>query len=172
MIRTPGAGKTKVAIAERTGKRDLADIRRGTERRRGGFERRESARDLSSLEIDPFRFMPLGRPPASLVNQQDRRIHDAVGQRLQAQGGKTCARLSWNDAATAGAVIEIFQDNAESNRTVPSSNTNAGILPSGFCCRTLSAGFMVSAGSILISPSRPSTLAPILILRTKGEDGE
>jgi hypothetical protein len=64
--------------------------------------------------------MPLGRPPASLVNQQDRRIHDAVGQRLQAQGGKTCARLSWNDAATAGAVIEIFQDDAgiEQDRAV------------------------------------------------------
>jgi hypothetical protein len=31
---------------------------------------------------------------------------------------------------------------------------------------------MVSAGSILMSWSRPSTLAAILILRTKGEDGE
>jgi hypothetical protein len=31
---------------------------------------------------------------------------------------------------------------------------------------------MVSAGSIRISWSRPSTLAPILILRTKGDDGE
>src|SRR5712664_1727014 len=49
---------------------------------------------------------------------------------------------------------------------------SAGILPSGFCCRTVSLGFMVSAGSIMMSRSVPSTLAAIRILRTKGEEGE
>src|SRR5215470_15594359 len=60
----------------------------------------------------------------------------------------------------------------ESNSTVPSSSTSAGILPSGFCRRTLSLGFIVSASSIAMSRSSPSTFAAIRTLRTKGEAGE
>src|SRR6516162_8041218 len=53
-----------------------------------------------------------------------------------------------------------------------SSSTSAAILPSGFCRRTLSLGFIVSAGSTAISRSSPSTFAAIRTLRTKGEAGE
>src|SRR6266849_5636900 len=60
----------------------------------------------------------------------------------------------------------------ESNSALPSSSTSVGILPIGFCCRTVSDGLVVSAGSILMSCSSPSTLAAIRILRTKGENGE
>src|SRR5262249_48404513 len=60
----------------------------------------------------------------------------------------------------------------ESNSTVPSSSTSDGILPSGFCSRTVSLAFIVSAGASPISRSSPSTLAAIRTLRTKGELGE
>ena len=60
--------------------------------------------------IDPFRLVPLGRPPTAFVHQQDRGIHHAVGERLQAQGGKTRVGVVGKDAAAAGAMIEIFQD--------------------------------------------------------------
>ena len=36
----------------------------------------------SGLMVDPFRDAVLGLPPARLINPQDGRIHDAVGERL------------------------------------------------------------------------------------------
>src|ERR1043166_1605473 len=52
---------------------------------------------------------------------------------------------------------------------VPSSSISTGILPTGFCRRTLSDGSTVSAGSILMSRSRSSTAAAMRTLRTNGE---
>src|ERR1043166_2143520 len=52
---------------------------------------------------------------------------------------------------------------------VPSSSSSTGILPSGFCRRTLSDGSTVSAGSILMSPSSPRTAAAMRTLRTNGD---
>ena len=45
----------------------------------------EPARDLVGLMIEPFRLVPVFGPPAALVDLQQRRIHDAVGERLLAQ---------------------------------------------------------------------------------------
>src|SRR5437588_7064987 len=60
----------------------------------------------------------------------------------------------------------------ESNNTVPSSLSRAGIFPSGFCRRSESPASPVSARSSAISRSSPSRLAAILTLRTNGEAGE
>src|ERR1700681_4827620 len=57
----------------------------------------------------------------------------------------------------------------ESNSVPPSSRTSVGMLPSGFCCRTLSLGSSVSAFSIRILSSRPRIEIAILIFRAKGE---
>ena len=46
--------KAEVAIAERAGERDLADIGRRVERRRRCLERGERARDLAGLQVEPF----------------------------------------------------------------------------------------------------------------------
>src|SRR6185295_3752823 len=54
---------------------------------------------------------------------------------------------------------------------MPSSVMSTGILPSGFCWRTVSVGLFVSAGSTLMSRSRPRMLAAILILRPNGDGG-
>src|SRR5712691_3892502 len=91
-----------------------------------------------------------------------------------------CSRSAANRAAASLGMIRppparwsrYSRITRESNRVVPSSSRSVGILPSGFCRRTVSAGLAVSAGSIAIAPSRPNTLAPILILRPNGELGE
>src|SRR5215813_10364361 len=57
----------------------------------------------------------------------------------------------------------------ESNSTSPSSRTSAGILPSGFCRRSESAGSNASATSAVMRPSRPRTIAAMRTLRPKGD---
>src|SRR5262249_28122427 len=89
-IAPPRVPETEIAIAERAGERDLTDVGRRRERGRRGFERRERALHLTGLMLDPFRLVPLRCSPAAFVDQQDRSIHHAVGERLQAQRGQTC----------------------------------------------------------------------------------
>src|SRR5258708_29186703 len=60
----------------------------------------------------------------------------------------------------------------ESWYAVPSSAITTGILPSGFCLRTLSLTSVVSAVSIVTSLSRPSSEIAIRTLRQNGEAGE
>ena len=84
MVLAPAFAEAEVAIAERAGDRDLAHVGRAAEPGRRRLERRQPARDLAGLVLDPFRLVPLGRPPP-LVDLEDRRIQDAVGERLQAQ---------------------------------------------------------------------------------------
>src|SRR5262245_30855999 len=60
----------------------------------------------------------------------------------------------------------------ESYSTRPSSTISAGILPSGFCLRIVSAASVGSAFSIVTSRSRPRIFIASLILRPNGEGGE
>src|SRR5262245_26644018 len=110
MVAPPRSLEPEIAIAERASERDLPHIRRRRLFRRRGFERSERAGDLAGLMIEPSWLVPLGWPEAALVDQQDRGIHQPVGQRLQAQGGEPRAGIPWHDAATAGTMIEIFKD--------------------------------------------------------------
>src|SRR5512133_3348451 len=120
MIGPPRSREAEIAVAERASERDLTDVGGRRERRRGGFERRERARNLAGLMIDPFRLVPLGRTPAAFVDQKNRGIHQTVGEGLQAQSGKARARIGRDDAAAAGAMIEIVEDHSriEQHRAV------------------------------------------------------
>ena len=139
---------------------------------RRGFERRERARDLAGLVVEPLRLVLFGRPPAALVDHQDRRIHDAVGQRLQPQARRSArSRPSGRSGRRRRDDRDIR--GSRGNRTGPCRPR----APARESCRAdsaggaVSAGFMVSAGSIVISPSRPSTLTAILTLRPNGRTG-
>src|SRR5580704_2789031 len=55
---------------------------------------------------------------------------------------------------------------------MPSSPSSTGILPSGFCSRTLSFTSDVSAASTFTSLSRPSKAIAIRTLRPNGEAGD
>src|SRR6476646_4512393 len=100
MALAPFACEAQVAVAERTGERDLADIRDGPEFRRRSFERVQRALDLSALVIDPFLDRHLGRAPAAFVNQQDAGIENSIAQRLQRQRRKARTRIWGNDLST------------------------------------------------------------------------
>src|SRR5437763_217092 len=102
MIRAPGSGKAEVAIGERAGERDLADIGRRGVGRRCGLGGGERARALAGLQLEPFLLVLLRRPVARLVVDQDRCIHQAVGERLQPQRREARLRFLGNDAAAAG----------------------------------------------------------------------
>src|SRR5262249_57746758 len=82
MIAPPRSREAEIAVAERASECDLTDVGRRRERRRGGFERRERARNLAGLMIDPFRLMPLGRTPTAFVDQKNRCIHQTVREGL------------------------------------------------------------------------------------------
>src|SRR5271170_4542033 len=86
MAVAPVAAETEIAIAKRAGERNLPDIGRRLERRRRRFERGKAARHLAGLMFKPSRLVHVGLAPARLVNGQDRRIENAVAERLQAQG--------------------------------------------------------------------------------------
>src|SRR3984957_19052279 len=109
--------------------------------------------------LEPFRLVGLCLAPARLINGEDRGIEDAVAQRLQTQRRQPRLGIARHDLAAAGAVVEIIED-------------DAGILPSGFCLRTLSLTSLVSAASIFTSLSRPSSEIAIRTLRPNGEAGE
>ena len=64
MIAAPAAGEAKVAVAERAGERDLADIGGRIEAGRDGFQHGERARDLAGLMLQPFLIVRLGLSPA------------------------------------------------------------------------------------------------------------
>ena len=110
MIPAPTPREAKVPIAECAGQRDLADIWRHIDAGRRRFEDGERPRDLAGLEIKPFRFMVLNRPVARFIVDEDRRIHESVGQRLQSQRGEARLRVLGKNAATAGTVIEVFEN--------------------------------------------------------------
>ena len=112
MILAPGSAETQIAIAEQAGERDLSDVGNRIELRRCGFQRREPARDLVGLAIDPGLHALVGRPVTALVDQQQAGIENAVAQRLQPQRREARLRLARNDAAAAGEMIEIFEDHA------------------------------------------------------------
>src|SRR5687767_10431224 len=54
MRRPPVAGKAEIAVAEKAGERELADVRDRIERRRFGLERLKPALDLFGLVVGPF----------------------------------------------------------------------------------------------------------------------
>jgi hypothetical protein len=76
-----------------------------------GFGMIEAALHLALLVLDPFRLVPVLRPPAALVDLEQGRIHDAVGERLLAQGLETVP-AGGDDAPAPGQVIEIIHDDA------------------------------------------------------------
>ena len=52
---------------------------------------------------------------------------------------------------------------------VPSASSKQGILPSGFCWRSVSFSSSVSAGTTAMRPARPRISAAMRTLRPKGE---
>src|SRR6266700_7623358 len=109
MLLSPKPFEAMVAIAEGAGQRDLTDVGGRVEAGRRSLKRCERARNLAGLELKPFRLMPFDRALAGLVADENRGIHDAVGERLQAQRCKAQFRVLGDDAAAAGAMIEIFE---------------------------------------------------------------
>ncbi len=109
MIGAPAAGKAQIEIAERAGERDRADIAL-TRGRRRAFQRRKAARDLARVMIEPFGDILAGFTIAGLVDLQQRRVHDAVGERLQRQGLEARPGRGRNDPVAARQPIEIFDD--------------------------------------------------------------
>lgn len=85
MVRTPGARKAQVAVAEETRKRDVSDIGHCPKQRRVCLKCSKPAYDFVSLVIDPFRHAMFRWPPARFVQHQDLCVGQAIGQRLQAQ---------------------------------------------------------------------------------------
>src|SRR5262245_8284334 len=106
MVAAPCTLETKITIAEDAGSGDLADMRDRIETRRIGLQHGERASHLVRLVSDPFRLVVLGRPPAALVDLQDRGIEHAVAECLQPERGKARVRLARDDLVAAGAMIE------------------------------------------------------------------
>src|SRR6266566_7187908 len=105
----PLALEAEVEIAERAGKRDLPYSRRRIERLRRSFERGERARDFAGLAIEPALHRHLGRPVASLVDDQDAGIENAVRERFKPQRLKARLGVLREDAAATGERVEIFE---------------------------------------------------------------
>ena len=61
-----------------------------TGRRR--FERGQRTVDLALLQVEPFLLVLFRRPVAAFVDDEDRRIHDAVGERLQLERGEAVSK--------------------------------------------------------------------------------
>src|SRR6516225_2179245 len=116
MLAAPALPETEIAVAERTGERDLPDIgqglRRGLKHGRRRFKNSEPAGNLAGLMIEPFLFVMFARAPASFVDGKNRRIKDAVAQGLQPQRREPLSRFARNDLAAAGALVEKIEDDA------------------------------------------------------------
>ncbi len=70
-----------------------------------------SARSIfPCLQVEPFLLMLFGGPVAALIDDENRRIHDAIGERLQPQRVDAGLEIRWDDFAAAGQVIEIFEN--------------------------------------------------------------
>src|ERR1700733_191089 len=78
MIAAPSIAEAQIAIPEHTGQRDLSDIRHCLERRRRGFECCQPPRHLTGLVVEPLLLVVLRRPPAALIDGQDRGIENDV----------------------------------------------------------------------------------------------
>ena len=105
----PRTGEAQIEIAERRGEGDGADVERRREGRQRRLEGGKGAADLAGLIGGPALVPELGRPHAALVDLQDGGIHDAVGERLQAQHLEAPG-AGRNDPPAAGEVVEIFED--------------------------------------------------------------
>src|ERR1700719_4258561 len=70
----PVGSEAKIEIAERAGKRDVADVELRPEGGRRLFQLGERAAHLAGLMIDPFRLVFLCRPEAAFVYAQDSRV--------------------------------------------------------------------------------------------------
>src|SRR5689334_18699839 len=116
MVGAPAFAKTKIAIAKRASDRDVPDIGqaagRGGKRRRGRLQRFEPARHLAGLMVEPFLLVMLACAPSRLVDREDRGVENAVGERLQPQGGEPRGGFARNDLAAAGALVEEFEDDS------------------------------------------------------------
>src|SRR5262249_19252623 len=106
MILAPAPLEAEVAIAERAGERDLADVGRRVETGRRGFERGRRARHLAALMIEPFRLVLVGGPITGLVIDQDRGLHQPIPKRLEPQRREPRRRLLRDDAAAARQMVE------------------------------------------------------------------
>jgi hypothetical protein len=111
MIAPPAAAKTQIPISECAGKRDLPDIgkRQAEAGRRRRLDKRERARDLAGLVVQPFPFVFFRRPPAAFIDRQNRCVENTVAEGLQAQRPEALA-IARNDLAAAGPVVEIFEN--------------------------------------------------------------
>src|SRR5262249_31061275 len=109
MILAPALIEPEVAVSEGAGERDLTNVRWRVETGWLLLERGEGARDLAGLVIEPFWLVTFRRPPARLVNNENRGIHDAIGQRLQPQRGKGGGGILPKDAAPTGPAAGGFR---------------------------------------------------------------
>src|SRR4051794_22029809 len=103
MRSAPSPVETEIQIAERARRCDLSHMRHAIEAGGIGLQRGERTADLVGLMRQPFGFMACDRAPAAFVNLQDGGIENAVRQRLQAERGKTRARICRNDASATAA---------------------------------------------------------------------
>src|SRR6476620_286684 len=69
----------------------------------------KSPRHLTGMMIEPFGVALVFKPPPSLVNLDQHRIHDAIRQRLLTQRGETIP-AGWVDVAAACEFVEIFEN--------------------------------------------------------------
>ena len=93
MVSAPVAAEAEIAIAEHAGERDLTDIRQGPAPSAGGAasSAASAARHFAGLMLEPFRLVRFRLAPARFIDGQDRRIENAVAQRLQAQAPRAAA---------------------------------------------------------------------------------
>ncbi len=86
----------------------MADVDRPARRR--GFERGQRAGDLSLLQRDRLRVAQRLRAREVLVTDEQRRVAQAVAERLQPQGRKAPRGLGGKELSAAGEMVEIFGD--------------------------------------------------------------
>ena len=122
--------------------------------------------------LEPFGLAPVFRAPAALVDLDQRRIHDAVGQRLLRAAPRSDPMPGGIDFAAAGEMIEIFEDDARIVERLAVLQNERRILPSGFCCAAYRPGCWYRLRRSRSGPMRPRREAAILTLRPKGEAGD
>src|SRR5690606_10790932 len=105
MRRPPASGKAEVEIAERAGERDVADMKRTVQGERFGGG--EAALDLACLMRLPLRALLLRLAPAAFIDLEQRRVGDAVGERLHDERRIVPRRVGGDDPPAAGEMVEI-----------------------------------------------------------------
>ena len=135
-----------IEIAECAGKTDRDDVGFVRVGRRG-LECRQPAHDLAALMIEPARRGRRVRTEAVLVDDQNRSIHNAVGKPRQRQGLEAGRAAQRQQAVSARGILQEFDDDSSCRRSCCRRPARRhGILPSGFCRRSVSFSSSGSAG--------------------------